>query len=181
MKVARLFLILFVVGCSLDYREAAVEEKLAEEIPNTVLNKVVHTIVQDGMIKVVLEAEKAENYAEREEMSLKGIHFKEFDDKGEIVIEGWADQAVFYTDTENAYLEGSIYFYSYLEEAGIFAESFSFDKEEKSLRSSKEHRVTIERDDGSYIEGSGFEADFRRKVYQFSSEVEGKYVEEENN
>ena len=39
--------------------------------------------------------------------------------------------------------------------------------------------VRLQKDDGSYVEGEGFSADFRRKRLEFSSRVRGSYVREE--
>jgi hypothetical protein len=39
--------------------------------------------------------------------------------------------------------------------------------------------VRLQKDDGSFVEGQGFSADFRRKKLEFASRVRGSYVWEE--
>lgn len=172
-------LISFFSGCSLDYSDARIAEDITEETPDTILINFTHTIVTNGKVSVILKAERAETFGKRKQVVLKNAHFLEFDEEGSVLTEGSADEAIFYTDSEDAHISGSIFIYSPEEETGIYAESFSWTKDGKKLQANPEDQVTLKKDDGSYVEGKGFKADFRKKKLEFSSEVRGRYVWEE--
>ena len=177
-KAAHIVTLLVVVcACSLDYQEAIVEEKLSETLPDTVLIDFTHAMVQDNRVIAKIEAERAETYGQKHETLLLGVHFLEQNEHGDIVTEGWVDRAVYHTDTENSEISGSISFQSYSEGIHIYAEELSWKKEEKWLESSAEQTVRLERDDGSFVEGKGFSADFRRKLVKFRFGVKGQYVQ----
>ncbi len=153
---------------------------MLEETPGTVLNRFTHTVVSNGKISVILEAEKAVTYGKKKQTVLKNVHFLEFDDEGSKLTEGWADKVIFFTETENARLTGSIFIYSFQEETAIMAESLSWTKEGRILEADPGDPVMVKKDDGSFVEGKGFKADFRRKRLEFRSGVKGSYVYEED-
>jgi LPS export ABC transporter protein LptC len=167
--------LLMLGNCSLDYEEAGVAEDIAEETPETVFIDFTHSIVDSGRLWVVLEAERAESYPKRKEIILDKVRFREYDEQGELVIEGLAGEAVFFTDSENAALSGSIFIYSALDEAGLYADRLTWTREGKVLESGGEAPVLLRKDDGSYMEGSEFRADLRRKEFSFNSGVTGRY------
>jgi LPS export ABC transporter protein LptC len=167
------------LSCSLDYEQARVAESIPGQIPETILLDFIHTVVSGGSVWVILEAERAESYGERNEIILQGVFFREYDDEGELLTEARADRAVFATDSENATLSGSIQIYSHGEKASLQASRLSWVREGRRLVADEEQTVRLQKDDGSYVEGEGFSADFRRKRLEFSSRVRGSYVREE--
>lgn len=150
-------------------------EDIAEEIPETVFIDFTHSIVDGGRLWVVLEAERAESYPKKKEISLAMVHFREYDEQGSIVIAGQADKAVFFTDSENARLTGAIFIYSAPDEAGLYAESLTWTREGKILESGGSSAVLLRKDDGSFMEGREFRADLRRKEFRFAAGVTGRY------
>ena len=172
-------LALFCLSCSLDYDQARVAESIPGQIPETVLLEFTHTVVSGGRVWVVLEAERAETYGERNEIVLEGVFFREYDQEGNLLTEAQAERAVFATDSENATLSGSIEIYSHEEEASLQAGRLSWVREGRRLVADDGQTVRLQTDDGSYVEGEGFSADFRRKRLEFSSRVRGSYVREE--
>jgi LPS export ABC transporter protein LptC len=172
-------LVLFCLACSLDYDQARVAESIPGQIPETVLIEFTHTVVSGGRVWVVLEAERAETYGERNEIVLEGVFFREYDQEGNLLTEARAERAVFATDSENATLSGSIEIYSHEEEASLQAGRLSWVREGRRLVADDGQTVRLQTDDGSYVEGEGFSADFRRKRLEFSSRVRGSYVREE--
>lgn len=172
-------LVLLCLSCSLDYDQARVAESIPGQIPETVLLEFTHTVVSGGRVWVVLEAERAETYGERNEIVLEGVFFREYDQEGNLLTEARAERAVFATDSENATLSGSIEIYSHAEEASLQAGRLSWVREGRRLVADDGQTVRLQTDDGSYVEGEGFSADFRRKRLEFSSRVRGSYVREE--
>jgi hypothetical protein len=149
-----LFIVLsfFIVNCSLDYRSAFESEKLEEKIPDTILINFKHIVVEDNKKLFQIEAKQA-------------LIFN-------------ADHARFHSDTENAEIWGSVYFYSAREGAQLTTDSLSWEKDSRILKANPEDLVRINKDDGSFIQGRGFLADMRRKSVSFLSQVWGKIVRE---
>jgi LPS export ABC transporter protein LptC len=137
------------------------------------------TVVRDGRPVLVLEAEQARSYADAKRIVLREAVFRELDDDGEVLVTGRADRAVFHTDTEDAEISGNIELYSTREEASVRADELVWHKESRTLEGRDDGVVTLERDDGSRISGSGFSADFRRRTIRFAGQVEGVLEEQE--
>jgi LPS export ABC transporter protein LptC len=172
-------LFLFGLSCSLDYDQARVAETIPGQIPETILLDFTHTVVSEGRVWVILEAERAETYDERNEIVLQNVFFREYDQEGNLSTEARADRAVFSTDSEDATVSGSIKIYSQKERASLQASRLTWVREGRRLVADDGQRVTLQKDDGSYVEGEGFSADFRRRRLEFSSRVRGSYVREE--
>ena len=172
-------LLLICLSCSLDYQQATVAESISDQIPETILFEFTHTVVSGGRVWVILEAQRAESYSERKEIVLQGVFFREYDEEGKLITEARADRAVFATGSENATVSGSIQIYSHEENASLQASRLSWVREGRRLVADDGQTVRLRKDDGSYVEGEGFSADFRRKRLEFSSRVRGSYVREE--
>ena len=169
----------FTFSCSLDYREALVGEELSETTPETVLVNFKYTRVRQGKELAFVEGEKGETFTKKNETVLYKVHFIEYDEEGGILNEGRANQAVYNNKTGNAEIHGSIYVYSYKEKAAITAADLNWISETKVLKGSPKEIITLKKDDGSYIEGRGFTADFKQKSISFFSNVKGQYVSKE--
>jgi LPS export ABC transporter protein LptC len=172
-----IFILLIFGSCSLDYSSANIAEDLSEKIPETIFINFSQVQVRNSKITNKIEASRAESYTKKKEMVLENLRYKEFDDAGELITEGKADKAVFNTETEDADMFGNIYFYSYTEETAIFAETLYWKKEEEKLTAEPDEKVIVKKDDGSYIEGKGFETDFRLKEIVFKKNVKGSYTD----
>lgn len=172
--------IIFITSCSMDYREGTIAEDLSEDIPNSVLFDVTHTIVRGGNPVYIVHAKKAASYHSKNSTIMYNVLFQELNKEGEIVTEGWVDHIVFHTDTENAELSENIEFYSSAEEAEIRADYLEWNNELRTLSGKPDGEVFLEDTAGSTVNGSGFTADFSKKRIDFSGTVEGTYVDEDN-
>ncbi len=182
MNKARPFLVLLqllLISCSLDYEQARVAESIPGQTPETILIDFTHTVVSGGRIWVILEADRAETYSERKEIVLEGVYFREYDEEGYLLTEAQAERAVFSTDSEDATVSGSIVIYSQEEKASLQASQLFWTREGRRLIAEDGQTVRLQKDDGSFVEGQGFSADFRRKKLEFASRVRGSYVWEE--
>jgi len=65
------------------------------------------------------------------------------------------------------------------EKASLQAEVLAWIKEGKRLEGQPGEAVRLEKEDGSFVAGRGFRADFRRRRLEFDSAVRGFYVTEE--
>jgi LPS export ABC transporter protein LptC len=182
MNKARPFLVLLqllLISCTLDYEQARVAESIPGQTPETILIDFTHTVVSGGRIWVILEADRAETYSERKEIVLEGVYFREYDEEGYLLTEAQAERAVFSTDSEDATVSGSIVIYSQEEKASLQASQLFWTREGRRLVAEDGQTVRLQKDDGSFVEGQGFSADFRRKKLEFASRVRGSYVWEE--
>jgi LPS export ABC transporter protein LptC len=181
VPVAAVAAALLLAGCSLDYQEAEREEQAAQGIPDTVALGLVHKIHKNGRLSLALEAARAETYNGTNTTILTDAHFIEYDDAGGKATEGQARKVVFHTDTENAEISGAVRVHSASEKGDVSAESLSWMNKEKRLSAPRDERVTIRKDDGTFISGRGFEGDFRARQVTFSGPVQGTYVWKEKN
>jgi lipopolysaccharide export system protein LptC len=165
LALAAAALLLVLAACSLDYEQARVAEAIPGETPDTVLLDFKHTVVSGGKVWIVLEAARAETYGEKKQIFLFDVHFQEYDSAGKLLTELSVERATFNTQSEDASALGTIVIYSSAEKA--------------SLRTTGDQQaVRLQKDDGSFVEGRGFAADFRRKTLSFSEQVRGSYVRE---
>jgi LPS export ABC transporter protein LptC len=165
--------------CSLDYEQARVAESISGETPETILVNFTHTVMSGGKVWVVLEADRAETYGDRKEIVLENVLFREYGEQGNLLTEARADRAVFSTDSEDATVSGSIVIYSPEDQAALRASRLSWTREGRRLVADDGQTVRLQKDDGTFVEGRGFSADFRRKKLEFASRVRGSYVWEE--
>jgi LPS export ABC transporter protein LptC len=173
-----LFCILFGAGCSLDYREAQQSEVMLESVPDVVFRRFVHIAVNGEIMVFRLEAREARLFNKKKMTVLSDVRFIEYDDAGASAIEGRAREAVFHTDTENAELSGDVYGYSVADKVGFYADQLVWLKDDRILKSTGGATVRIKKDDGSFIEGSYFAVDARRKSLTYNAAVRGTYFHE---
>jgi LPS export ABC transporter protein LptC len=176
MPASLLLAALILSGCSLSYEEAHLAEDLAGETPDTVMLNFQHTVVNEGRVWVRLSAERAESFGQRKEVVLVEVRFQEYNAAGQLVTEARADRAKFNVASEDATAGGAIVIRAPEEKATLSASSLSWFKEGKRLESGAGETVRLEKEDGSFVEGTGFKADFRRRRLEFASSVRGSYV-----
>jgi len=167
-------------GCSLNYEEARVAERIALEIPDTVMIGFTHTVVAEGSVWVRLSAQRAEGYDQSKKIVLSGVRFQEFDRQGRLATEASADRAVYHSDSENAEVTGNILIRAPEEKASLTAASLIWIKEGRRLSSGAGQSVRLAKEDGSFLEGRGFQADFSRRRLEFAEGASGGYVEGED-
>lgn len=180
MRRPALFLLsIALAACSLDYNQSQLATEISEEIPDTVLNGVSHTVVRDNVIRFRIGAERVEAFGAQNRQYLYDVTFTEYDTTGAVRTEGTADHADFQTDTEDVELTGNLRFYSVPDQAWLDAEYLYWNSEERQLTSRPEEPVALEKRDGSSIVGRGFTAELDQSLIIFSGGVRGTIVEKE--
>jgi LPS export ABC transporter protein LptC len=174
-----LLLLLLLLTCSFDYEEAMVDESLAEETPESILVKLSQTVVEEGRTIFRVEADTVEIYQGHKKTVAQGLHFLEYADDGSTLTEGWADRVVYFNETEDAEFMGNVNLYSKKEKILISTDSIRWESETRHLETPPETKVSLKKDDGSFLEGVGLEADLRRMEIRLKSHVRGRYVTEE--
>ena len=167
---------MLLAGCSFDYRSTELDDELAEEVPNTVANGVVHTVMSGDRVTAVLRIDRVESYDERDLLILSGIHFTEFDADGLVTTEAWAERAEYRSETGDARAEGSVVVSSDREDARITATGLNWSDSERILTGDDGAQVVLEWGDGSRLDGTGFEADVARRIVRYLGPVSGSLV-----
>lgn len=163
-------------ACSLDYRPAQVDSERLESVPETVLVEAQLVIVRSESRRFQVRAARVEHYPERKQQTFDRFEFRESDAEGRPLSIGSADRAVYYTDSDDVEMSGTIRFYSEQQEAGIYADWLYWDDGERLLSGAPDGFVRVERDGGSTISGYGFRADMRSSTVEFAEQVTGTLV-----
>ncbi len=169
-------ILLFTVTCSLDYGQAEVVEELSEEIPDTIIYEFTHTVVRDGRPVLIVEAAESQTFSRRDTQLLSGIAFRELDRSGDLVTSGTANNAVYDTATQDVEITGNVLFFSAEEEATLTADSLFWDDENRMLRAEPEDSVRVATEEGTNIEGRGFEVDMQFRTMTYERGVRGRII-----
>jgi LPS export ABC transporter protein LptC len=182
MRLKPLSFVLIVAAlasCSLDYGQSRLSDEISEEIPDTVLTGVRHTVVRDSTVRFRITAARVEAFSDENRQHLFEVVFTEYGSDGAVRTEGTADFADFQTDTEDVEMTGSLRFYSVPDEAWLQADYLYWTSEERQLTSVPEDPVVLEKSDGTYIVGRGFTAELDQSLIIFSGGVNGTIVDTE--
>ncbi len=163
-------------ACSFDYGSGPGPEQLAEQVPETILTGVAHTVVRDGRVVAEIRAAEVENFPRDGRTVLRDVQYTEFDGTGAVAASGRADRAVYYTDSGDAEVAGAVELLSASQKASLSAEVLRWDEALRLLSSDPEQMVTVSRDDGAHVQGAGLEVEVRRKTIRFSGPVSGLLV-----
>jgi len=184
-KRGRLALIIYIAlwagwlaSCSLDYSPALPDE-LSDGIPDTIVFGFSHTVVQNGSVRFVLKADRAETWGKKNQIVMRGVSFTEYSSADtSIVASGKADEAVFYTKTESADLKGNVFFSAPGDQISVRSGNLRWDGEARTLASQLD-TVTVLSSKQSSISGAGFAADARRRSFAFQETVAGRFIPEQ--
>ena len=163
-------------ACTFDYGGDSGPEQLADEVPETVLTEASHTVVRNGRVAAEIRARRIENFPGGGRAVLSDVRYVEYDGSGSVAATGRADRAVYYTESENAEVAGAVQLRSVSQEASLTAEELHWDHAGRLLSTGPEQVVAVIRDDGSRVQGAGFEAELRAKTIHFSGPVSGRLV-----
>jgi lipopolysaccharide export system protein LptA len=165
-------------SCSFDYRESRLAESLSKELPNSVLTDYRHTSVRAGKPVFTISAQSSSVFRQTHKAVLHRVDFQEFDDSGEPVTKGSAENATVFTQSDNVELSGNIRFRHLPDDFSVSASFLYWDNAERSLEGKPEELVRIRRGDGSTIEGRAFSSSGIYRRIQFDDTVQGTYVSE---
>lgn len=166
---------LTVAACSID-SGATGEGAAAAAVPDTVAVNVVHRVHQNGRLSLEITAARAETWNDTRQTILSDTAFTEFDQDGAPATVGRAKRVVFYSDTEDADISGGVQVRSNVEKGNVAADTLSWDNKARRLVAPPQEVVTLVKDDGTSISGTGFRGDFRSRELTFSGPVTGTYV-----
>jgi len=170
---------ILLTACSFDYGIAGGTDKTK---PDIVMENLNYVRVRGGDPLVSFKAEHAERYEERQTMEIRNFSFEQLQNSGnDINAEGRAGSASVQLSSGNISLKDGVKINVKSEDFTIWTGGLEWKDKEKTLSGAAEDEVDIERSDGTSFTGKGFSADARNRIWTFSGEVKGQYVEKEDN
>ena len=164
-------------ACSFDYGAGDGSENTS---PDIVMENIEYTRVRGGDLLARFRGEHAERWENTQIMRITNFSFEQMEDKGETVnVEGSAGAADVRLESGDITLFGGVMIKIDSEDVIININRIEWKDKEKTLTSGAGERVDIQRSDGTSFTGMGVSADIRSRTWSFSGEVEGTYVEED--
>lgn len=167
-----------IAACSFDYADAgASPEELLDQVPDSELTDVTHTVVRAGRVVAEIHAQRVRHFHRGARTVLEEVSYTEYDSAGNRVTTGSAEDVLYFADSEDAHLAGAVDLRSESQGVRLQAEFLRWDDDRRRLTSGTEE-VRISRDDGSHVRGAGIEVDVRSKTIRFARPVTGTLVTE---
>jgi len=164
-------------ACSFDYGAGDGSES---KRPDIVMENIEYTRVRGGDLLARFSGEHAERWEDSQIMRITNFTFEQMEDKGETVnVEGNAGAAEVQLETGDITLFDGVIIRIESEDIIINTNRLEWKDKEKTLRGREGERVDIQRSDGTSFTGMGVFADIRSRTWNFSGEVSGTYVEED--
>ena len=173
--------VILLISCSFDYDSAP----NTDDQPNLIMEKVEYVRISGGNPEVRVLAEEVRRYEAKHTMEMDLFSFEQFNAAPErhteipgIDASGSAGWVRMETDTNNFIMRENVEINVKSEDINIATSELSWNDKERSLAAPG--TVNVTRSDGTYIKGTGFSADARRRSWEFEFAVEGTVVEAEN-
>lgn len=114
-----------------------------------------------------LSAESAEFFTRSNRQYFTRVAFVEFDRDNKTLNSGSADTAIYFTDSGDFELTGSVIFQSLEQNATISAPYILWNNEEQKIFTKENDRVIVTRPAGTRIEGRNLMADLANRIIEF--------------
>jgi LPS export ABC transporter protein LptC len=171
-------LMLCFASCSFDY---GAEVGIDEDQPDITMENVDYVRVRSADTQARFQAERAERYENRRIMLLSNFAFEQFGNRGEEVnAYGRAGSAMVEIDSGDIRLDDGVRIDVDSEDTAIETNCLEWKDKPRTLSSGKENEVNIYQENGTAFTGIGLYADARRRTWEFSGNVRGTYVYEDN-
>jgi LPS export ABC transporter protein LptC len=172
-----LFIMMIFFACTFDYGE---NESENEGQPDIVMNDVEYVRVRDGFPVVRFKAETVERYEDLNAMELERFTFEQFESRGDKVNAiGSAENASIELESGNIHMSNGVQIDVDSEDLTISTKTLDWQDHDRQLSGGENEAVDIRRSDGTSFMGWGFSANARKRTWEFTSGVEGFYVDEE--
>jgi LPS export ABC transporter protein LptC len=166
-------LFLLLVSCSFDYGDASESNK---DQPDIVMENVEYVRVRSAELQARFQAELAERYKERRLMQLKNFSFEQFGGDEEVNAFGRAGSASIEIDSLDIRLDSGVRIDVESEDMAIETQWLEWKDKEKLLNGGEQEEVQVYQESGTSFTGIGFQADARRRTWEFSGNVSGTYI-----
>ena len=172
------------IGCSFDY--GGINED--DNRPDIIMEDIEYVRVRGGDPIVRFQAEYAERWEELQIMEINELSFEQFENRTEAYLGmdlptdayGGAGRARIELVSGDVFLGSGVIINIESEDIIIRTEELEWLDRERLLRGNPEDMVEVERSDGTFFSGRGFSAEARSRRWEFTGEVAGSYVEEDD-
>jgi len=163
---------IFSLSCSFDYSDVADKEPPQPEI---VLDEAVASRFSAARLSIAFSADRLELYDADSIWAGQGVAFTQFSEDGTGMVEAEGKAGLLLVDNANeVYSLGDSVFFNVKSEGLSFdAPDLRWEKKTNWLYAPKDGLVTISRNDGTVIHGTGFIADTLGWRYEMNQSAEG--------
>ena len=162
-------------ACSFDYGD---RNGLGDrDAPDIVMENVEYVRVRAWEIQTRFLAERAERFESRRLMELRNFSFEQFE-QGDVNASGRAGSASVELDSMDVFMADGVRLEVESEEIAIETIRLEWRDSDRLLLAGDDEEVHLSREDGTSIVGVGFQADARRRTWEFVGFVAGVYVDD---
>ena len=166
------------VSCTFDYGETDPSERM---MPDLVMENVEYVRVRSSDPIAKFHAERAERYERQGIMRLEVFSFEQYGDRGEETnVYGSAGYASVDIRSGDIFMDRGVRLEVDSEDIIIETNQLEWKDEQRILSSGEENEVNIYQQNGTSFTGIGFSVDARRRMWEFSGQVSGSYVHEDD-
>ena len=177
VPVVLLSIMVLLASCSFDYGN----EEGENDMPDIIMNNVEYVRVRSANLQARFNAERVERFEERRIMELRNFTFEQFDNLGvEVNAFGRAGSASFEIDTGDIRMDDGVRLEVESEDVIIETAWLEWLDEARILSSRQDEEVHISQENGTVFSGIGFHADARQRTWEFSGNVGGTYIHEDD-
>ena len=170
--------LLLFASCSFDYGNQDGAEK---DQPDITMENVEYVRVRSADPQARFQAERVERYEERRIMELRNFSFEQFGNHGEDVNAfGRAGSATVEIDTMDIRMDNGVRIDVESEDIAIETKWLEWKDTARTLTGGDEEEVNVYQDNGTMFTGINFQADARRRSWEFSGAVSGTYIHDDD-
>jgi LPS export ABC transporter protein LptC len=164
-------------SCSFDYGNQEADKNQ----PDIIMENVEYVRVRSADPQARFQAERLERYEERGIIELRNFSFEQFGSRGEEVnAYGRAGSASVEIDSGDIRMDDGVRIDVDTEDLAIETKWLEWKDKERTLASGEEEEVSIYQESGTAFTGTGFQADARRRTWEFAGNVSGTYIKDDD-
>ena len=161
---------LLMASCSFVSDDGTEHEKLVT--PDIILENATYTLGQTGEPPIFIKSSMIELYSDDNRAITEALSFIQYNEDGEIRLEGSADSSEIDTESKVMKLDGNVRLAENESGMMIEADTLMFDSENDEVTA--DGNVKVVSDDGEF-EGTGFAGDLLLSSYSFASIEKGVF------
>jgi LPS export ABC transporter protein LptC len=172
-----IFSAIFYSSCTFVYGDDQSEEYI---YPELTMENLDYIRMRNGEMVARLKADIGNRYESKHVMELSNYQFEQYDtNTDEIDAEGDGGAASIDIISNNVQMKEGVKIQVDSEDFSLRASDLDWQDKQKVLSGSENSPVTINRSNGTEINGTGFHSDLRSRTWVFNSDVNGTYVTDE--
>jgi LPS export ABC transporter protein LptC len=180
LKYGAICILIFLItlSCTFDYGET---ESSENDQPDLIMINVEYIRVRSADPIARVYAERAERYEKKGVMKLENFTFEQYGEKGsEVNTIGSAGNASVDINSGDISMSDGVRLEVESEDIVIETNQLDWKDETHILSTGNEDEVNIYRENGTHFIGVGLTADARNRTFEFSSDVSGTYIQEDD-